>query len=198
MKKIPVGISARHVHLSQQHLETLFGPGYKLTIFKPLSQPGQYASNEKVKILTPGGKELEARILGPVRSASQVEISKSDVFAYKFETNDSKVPVRSSGDIKGSGKCTLIGPNGSVELTQGVIIADRHIHMSPADADHYKVKDGQKYAIKVGGEKPTILGNVLIRVSPSFALDCHLDTDDGNANLINTGDKVSLLKRKLF
>ncbi|MDR2867512.1 MAG: phosphate propanoyltransferase [Acholeplasmatales bacterium] len=198
MKKIPVGISARHVHVSKEHLEILFGKNYELTVFKPLSQPGQYASNEKVKIISPGGKEIEARILGPVRSASQVEISKSDAFTYKFDTKELVVPVRSSGDIIGSGRCTLVGPVGSVELTQGVIIADRHIHMSPDDATYYNVKDGERYALKISGEKPVILGNVLIRVSPKFVLDAHVDTDDGNANLLKTGDQATLIKRKLF
>lgn len=198
MDKINIGISARHVHLSKEHLEILFGKGYELTVFKPLSQPGQYASNEKVKIVTLGGKEVEARILGPVRKESQVEVSKGDVISYKFETPEVSVPVRSSGDIKGSGKCKLVGPKGEVFLEEGVIIADRHIHMSLEDAAHFGVKDKDIVSIKVLGNKPAILGKVLVRVNASFALDCHLDTDDGNACNIKTGDTCQIIKEISF
>lgn len=190
MKKIPVGISGRHAHLSKEHLDILFGKDYELTIFKMLSQPGQYAANEKIDVVSPKGLLLkQVRILGPVRKASQVEVSKSDAIRQGFDA-----PVRSSGDVKGSGKATLIGPNGSVEIEEGVIIADRHIHFSLEDAKEFNVKNGDIVSIKVGGEKPAILGQVLCRVHESFVLDCHLDTDDGAACLLNSGDEVELVK----
>ncbi|MDA0871401.1 MAG: phosphate propanoyltransferase [Firmicutes bacterium] len=190
MKKIPLGISGRHVHVTQAHLETLFGKGYELTEFKPLSQPGQYAANEKVDIVSPKGNVIKGvRILGPVRPASQVEISRSDALRGGFIA-----PVRSSGDVKGSGPCTLVGPEGSVELEEGVIIADRHIHFSLEDAKAFGVSNGDIVSILVEGEKPGLLGNVLCRVSKSYALDCHLDTDDGSAFMLNTGDLATLVK----
>jgi len=190
MKKIPIGISGRHVHVTQEHLEILFGKGFELTKFKPLSQPGQYAANEKVDVISPKGNIIKGvRILGPVRPASQVEISRSDALRGGFTA-----PVRSSGDVKGSGPCVLLGPNGSVELTEGVIIADRHIHFSLEDAENFGVSNGDIVSILVEGEKPGLLGNVLCRVSKSYALDCHLDTDDGSAFMLNTGDEATLVK----
>ena len=190
MQKIPVGISGRHAHLSQEHLEILFGKGYKLTPMKDLSQPGQYAAEEKIDVKSPQGKTLEGvRILGPVRPASQVEISRSDALRCKFEA-----PVRSSGDVKGSGKAILTGPKGSVELHEGVIIADRHIHFSIAEAEMFGVKDRETVSLRVGGIKAGILDNVLCRVHQNFRLDCHLDTDDGSAFMLNTGDNVELIK----
>lgn len=190
MKKIPVGISGRHLHVTQEHLEILFGKDYQLTVMKDLSQPGQYASNEKVDVVSPAGKVLAGvRILGPVRSASQVEISRSDEIRFKFTA-----PVRSSGDVKGSGAATLIGPKGQVEIAEGVIIADRHIHFSPEEAKEYGVIDRQIVSLKVGGIKAGILDNVLCRVHPNFKLDCHLDTDDGSAFMLNSGDTLELVK----
>lgn len=190
MKKIPVGISGRHLHVTQEHLEILFGKDYQLTVMKDLSQPGQYASNEKVDVVSPAGKVLAGvRILGPVRNASQVEISRSDEIRFKFTA-----PVRSSGDVKGSGAATLIGPKGQVEIAEGVIIADRHIHFSPEEANEYGVIDRQIVSLKVGGIKAGILDNVLCRVHPNFKLDCHLDTDDGSAFMLNSGDTLELVK----
>lgn len=190
MKKIPVGISGRHLHLTQEHLETLFGKGYQLTVMKELSQPGQYAAEEKVDVVSPDGKLLAGvRILGPVRPASQVEISKSDAIRFKFVA-----PVRSSGDVKGSGAATLIGPKGQVYMNEGVIIADRHIHFSPEEGKEFGVVDRQVVSIKVGGIKAGILDNVLCRIHPQFRLDCHLDTDDGAAFMLSTGDTVELVK----
>jgi len=190
MKKIPVGISGRHLHLTKEHLETLFGPGYKLTVMKELTQPGQYAAEEKVDVISPDGKLLAGvRILGPVRPASQVEISKSDALRFKFVA-----PVRSSGDVEGSGAATLVGPKGQVKIEEGVIIADRHIHFSPEEAIQFGVVDRQVVSLKIGGIKAGILDNVLCRVHPQFRLDCHLDTDDGSAFMLNTGDMVELVK----
>lgn len=190
MKKIPVGISGRHLHVTREDLETLFGKGYELTPMKELSQPGQYAAEEKVDVISPAGKEIKGvRILGPVRPQSQVEISRSDAIRGKFVA-----PVRSSGDVKGSGPATLVGPAGKVELTEGVIIADRHIHFSLEDAEEFGVVNGQVVSIKLTGEKPGILDNVLCRVNKNYALDCHLDTDDGSAFMLNTGDEAILVK----
>lgn len=190
MKKIPVGISGRHAHLSQEHVEILFGKTYTLTPMKDLSQPGQYAAEEKIDIVSPQGKLLAGvRILGPVRPSSQVEISRSDAIRFKFEA-----PVRSSGDTKGSGAATLIGPNGQVHIKEGVIVADRHIHFSEEDAKQYGVKDGDVVSLKVDGIKAGILDKVLCRVSPAYSLDCHLDTDDGCAFMLNNGDGAELVK----
>src|SRR5690606_21968468 len=137
MKQIPVGISGRHVHVTKEHLEILFGEGHELKVFKMLSQPGQYAAEEKVDLVSPEGKVLEGvRILGPTRKESQVEISQSDAIRYKFVA-----PVRSSGDVAGSGACKLVGPKGEVSLPYGVIIADRHIHFSLEEAAAFGVSD---------------------------------------------------------
>ncbi|MDD2259507.1 MAG: phosphate propanoyltransferase [Acholeplasmataceae bacterium] len=191
MRKIPVGISGRHLHLSQEHLEILFGKGYQLTKLKDLSQPGQYACEEKVDVYSPAGKlQAGVRILGPVRSQTQVEISRSDAIRGKFVA-----PVRSSGSVKGSGAARLVGPKGEVEITEGVIIADRHIHFSVEEAKEFGVQDREIVSIYVEGEKSGILGNVLCRVSPKFLLDCHLDTDDGAAFGLSNGDQVTLVKQ---
>jgi putative phosphotransacetylase len=189
-KTIPIGISGRHIHLTRAHLDILFGEGYQLTPMKDLSQPGQFACVEKVDVTSPAGKTLSGvRILGPERPESQVEISRSDALRFKFEA-----PVRSSGDVKGSGPATLTGPNGSVSIDEGVIIADRHIHFAPEDALAFGVENGDVVSIKVGGIKPGILSNVLCRVSPKYRLDCHLDTDDGSAFMLETGDEAELVK----
>ncbi|MFH0767362.1 MAG: phosphate propanoyltransferase [Bacillota bacterium] len=190
MKKIPVGISGRHLHLKQEHLEILFGKNFQLTVLKDLSQPGQYAAVEKVDVMSPEGKFLAGvRILGPVRPESQVEISQSDAIRFKFFA-----PVRSSGDVKGSGAATLIGPKGQVKINEGVIIADRHIHFSIEEALEYGIVDRQIVSLKVNGIKAGILDNVLCRVNNNYRLDCHLDTDDGSAFMLNTGDEVELVK----
>ncbi len=190
MKPIPIGISGRHLHLSRAHVDMLFGEGYQLTTMKDLSQPGQFACEEKVDVVSPAGKTLAGvRILGPERPESQVEISRSDALRFKFEA-----PVRSSGDVKGSGACTLVGPKGSVKLEEGVIIADRHIHFSPEDAKTFGVENGEVVHIRVQGIKPGLLSSVLCRVSPKYRLDCHLDTDDGSAFMLSTGDEAELVK----
>lgn len=190
MKKIPLGISGRHIHVSQEHLEILFGEGYQLTKFKDLSQPGQFACEERVDVISPAGRELNGvRILGPVRKETQLEISRSDAIRGKFDA-----PVRSSGSIKGSGAATIVGPKGKVEIKEGVIVADRHIHFSPEQAKEFGVIDREVVSIRVGGEKPGILDNVLCRVHENFTLDCHLDTDDAAAFGLVTGDEAELVK----
>ncbi|MCI8373172.1 MAG: phosphate propanoyltransferase [Lachnospiraceae bacterium] len=187
--KIPVSISARHIHLTREALDTLFGEGYELTVFRELSQPGQYASNEKLTIAGPKGSFEGVRILGPLRNACQVEISMTD--ARKLGVNP---PVRSSGNIKDSASIILIGPCGSVMLEEGCIVAERHIHMSTADAQRYGVSDMEKVMVKVHNAKGGILDNVFVRVRDDFELDMHIDTDDANAFLIKNSDWIELMK----
>lgn len=175
--KVLVETSARHVHVTQEHLEILFGAGATLTVKKELSQPGQFAAAEKVQIVGPKGS-LNASILGPCRKATQVEISLTDARSIGVTA-----PVRESGDIAGSGACKLVGPAGEVEIEIGVIAAKRHIHMTPADAEAAGVKDKEIVAVKVacGNGRDLILGDTVIRVSESFATAMHIDTDESNA-----------------
>lgn len=173
---VPVSVSARHVHLQHDHVSLLFGEGYSLTKLKEISQPGQFACNEQVTIEGPNGKIEKVRILGPLRSQTQVEIARTD--ARKLGLNP---PVRNSGNLAGSSQITIIGPKGKVVLQEGCIIADRHIHMSPADAAQFGVRDKQKVSVVVDGEKAGIMGQVTIRVRENYALDMHIDTDDANA-----------------
>ncbi|GLH60473.1 phosphate propanoyltransferase [Paulownia witches'-broom phytoplasma] len=191
MYHIPIGISGRHTHLSQETLDILFGQkNYQLTFFKSLKQTGQFAAQEKIDVMSPSGKILpQVRILGPTRPFDQVEISQSDALRHGFTA-----PVRSSGDIKGSGKATLIGLKGQVDIEEGVIIANRHIHLSTQDAKNFGITDKQMVSIEIEGIKPGILKQVLCRVHPDFKLECHLDTDDGSAFLLKNGDTVKLLK----
>jgi putative phosphotransacetylase len=183
-KKILVETSARHVHLTQETLDVLFGKGYKLTVKKMLSQPGMFASTDKIKVLgfakdpSLPRPELVCSILGPLRDHNQVELSATECRQIGIPA-----PVRESGDIKGSGKCTLIGPKGQVDLAEGVIIAKRHIHMTPKDAEDFGVKNGDIVCVKVATEqgRNLIFGDTVIRVSPNFALAMHIDTDECNA-----------------
>ncbi|MBQ3593085.1 MAG: phosphate propanoyltransferase [Clostridia bacterium] len=170
-----VEVSARHVHVSQEDLEKLFGKGYELTVKKMLSQPGQYACEEKVAVVGPKG-ELKMSILGPVRSATQVEVSYTDARALGIA-----VPVRESGDTKGSAGVKLVGPAGEVELAEGAIAAMRHIHMTTADAAEYGVKDKDIVSVKVGGPRGLVFDNTVVRVSDTYALAMHIDTDEANA-----------------
>ena len=188
--KIPVSISARHIHLNREALDFLYGEGYELTVFRELSQPGQYASNEQLNIVGPKGMFSNVRILGPLRKDNQVEISMTD--ARKLGINP---PVRSSGDIVGSAPIILIGPCGSVTLKEGCIVAERHIHMSPADAEYYGVSDMENVMVKVHNQKGGVLDNVTVRVRDDFELDMHIDTDDANAFLIKNSDWVELIKK---
>lgn len=180
--KIPIGVSARHVHLAQAEVEQLFGENYQLTPKFELSQPGQFAAEETVVIAGPKGSIERVRILGPARTLTQVEVSWTD--AMKLGV---KPPLRISGDIKDSSPVTLIGPKGSVVLSEGLIIAQAHIHMSPADSERFQVVDGQSVQIKVQGLRPIILSNVMIRVSERYRLEMHIDTDEANAGLIQQG-----------
>lgn len=189
VNKIPVSISARHVHLNREAMDTLFGEGYELTVFKELSQPGQYASNEKVTLAGIKGVFEGVRILGPLRDINQVEISMTD--ARKLGI---KPPVRSSGDIAGSSPITLIGPHGSLVLKEGCIVSERHIHMNPTDAANYGVSNGDRVMVRIHNEKGGILDNVIVRIRNDFELDMHIDTDDANAFLIKNSDWIELIK----
>lgn len=187
---IPVGVSNRHIHLSTEHLEILFGKGYELTPFKDLSQPGQYACKELLTIVGPSLRPIEkVRVLGPVRSASQVEISRTDSFVLKV-----KPPVRESGDIAGSAPITIIGPKGIVTLKEGCIIANRHIHMSEDEGKAFGLKDGDYVNIEANGERKTTFYDVQVRVNKAFKLEMHIDTDDANAAGIGNGAKVKIVK----
>lgn len=188
---IPVGVSNRHIHLTQEHLNILFGPGYQLTHFKDLSQPGQFACKEQLTIIGPSMKAIEGvRILGPLRSKSQVEVSRTDCRLLKINA-----PVRESGKVEGSAPITIVGPKGTLELKEGCIIANRHIHMSPADGEKYGVKDGDYVAVETLGDgKRTTLWDCQVRVSDKFVLEMHLDTDDANSCGIGNGTKVKLIK----
>ena len=188
---IPVGISNRHIHLSREHVEILFGKGYQLTKLKDLSQPGQYACKEQLTIVGPSMRAIEGvRVLGPERKASQVEISRTDSFVLKV-----KPPVRESGDIKGSAPVTIIGPKGIVTLSEGCIIANRHIHMSEDEGKAFGVKDGDYVDVEFNGERRSLFYDVQIRVHKDFRLEMHIDTDDANAAGVGNGFKAKLLKR---
>ncbi len=169
--------SARHVHVSQEHLEILFGKGYELTVKKMLSQPDQYAAEERVTVVGPKKELANVSILGPVRPATQVELSLTDARSIGVSA-----PVRESGDVAGSGACKLVGPAGEVELSEGVIAAKRHIHMTTADAAEFGVKDCQQVSVKVDTDgRSLVFGDVIVRVSDKYALAMHIDTDESNA-----------------
>ena len=175
--KFIVETSARHIHLTQSDLETLFGEGYQLTKKKDLSQPGQFACEERVTIVG-SKKELKGvSILGPVRKATQVELSLTDARSIGVAA-----PVRESGDVAGSGACKIVGPKGEIEITEGVIAAKRHIHATVADAKELGVENGDIVSVKVDTEgRSLIFGDVVVRVSDSYALAMHIDTDESNA-----------------
>lgn len=192
MAKFIIETSARHVHVTQETLEKLFGEGAELTVKKELSQPGQFASNQKVDLVAykknkVTGELVESRlkgvsILGPVRKADQVELSLTDA-----RTLGVVAPVRESGDVANSGVCKLVGPAGEVELKEGVIAAKRHIHMTPADAEEFGVKNGDIVSVKVLKDtgRSVIFGDTVIRVSPTYALAMHIDTDEANAGALS-------------
>ena len=177
MKKVLVETSARHIHLSREAVDVLFGEGYQLTNKKDLSQPGQYACAEKLEVVGPKGK-IKASILGPTRNASQVELSLTDA-----RTIGVVAPIRESGDIAGSGACKLVNPeNGNeLELTEGVIAAKRHIHLTPEAAAEMGVQDKQIVSVKIESERTAVLGDVVVRVNANFAPAMHIDTDEANA-----------------
>ncbi len=186
-KRLPVGISGRHLHLSRPHLDSLFGRGYELSKLKDLSQPGQFAAQETVRLVGPKGKIDKVRILGPVRGDTQVEISATDSFQLGV-----KPAVRDSGQLDGSAALRLEGPAGAVELDRGVIVAARHIHLHPDQAAAWQLRDGQRVKVRLDSERPATFADVLVRVSPQYRGELHLDTDEANAALA-TGDTQAII-----
>ena len=188
--EIKVGVSQRHVHLSQEDLDTLFGKGYKLTVKKVL-MGREFASNEFVTLVGPSLKSIEkVRVLGPVRKNTQVEISRTDTFLLKVSP-----PVRPSGQVEGSEKLVLVGPKGTVYLKQGVIIANRHIHLTPEYAKKHGIADGDYVDVEVEGIKPTRFYDVQVRVRDDFNIEMHIDTDDANSAGLKNGDIVRIIKK---
>ncbi|MCT4583483.1 MAG: phosphate propanoyltransferase [Peptostreptococcaceae bacterium] len=187
--KLPIALSNKHLHLSKADIETLFGANYELTVKKELSQPGQYACEEVVDIEGPKGTLKRVRVLGPARGVTQIEVSLADARALGV-----KAPIRDSGDIDGTPGVKIIGPKGEVELEKGVIVAARHIHMHTDDAAKFGVEDKERVKIKTEGQRGLIFENVLVRVSPSFALEMHVDLEEGNASGVANGTMVELIK----
>ncbi len=185
---IPIGVSNRHLHLSKPDLDVLFGPDYQLQLHKNLRQPGQFAAVETVILAGPKGCLEKVRILGPVRKQTQVEISGSDAFRLGLNP-----PLRESGDINGSEGVTIIGPKGTVQLKEGLIIAQRHIHMALTDAQKYGVTDGAGVQVKISGKRGLVFDQVTVRVNPNFSLEFHLDTDEANAGGVRNESMAYLL-----
>jgi putative phosphotransacetylase len=187
--EIPIGVSNRHVHLSQKDLESIFGEDYKLTKLKDLSQPGQYACKEIVTICGPKGAIEKVRILGPVRSKTQVEVLNGDCIKLGAASN-----VRLSGDLSRTPGITLVGPKGSVQIEEGLVVAQRHIHMTPEDAKNLGVCDGDIVSIKFDDLRGGIYSNVAIRANDTSKLECHLDIEEANAMGINSKSKITIVK----
>ena len=188
--ELVVSVSARHVHLTDEHVETLFGSGHELTVMKDLYQDGFFAAEETVMVVGPRKRMLPSvRILGPTRPASQVELAFTDGISLGID-----LPVRQSGKIEGTPGCVLVGPKGVVELKQGVIRAERHVHMGPADAAHYGVADGERMSLRVESSCSTVFEDLLVRVGEKIKLEVHLDTDEGNACDIDHARNVELCK----
>lgn len=188
-----VNISARHCHLTQEHVDILFGQGYQLSEQKRLHQSTDFAANETVAIVGPKRQRIlpNIRILGPCRKFSQVELSFTDSISLGIE-----IPVRLSGDIEGTPGCLLVGPRGTVELPQGVIRAERHVHMGPKDAEYYGVKHLDRMDLNIEGPCPTLLRNLLVRVHPDWKLEVHIDTDEANASDLTHASRVTLEKAR--
>jgi propanediol utilization protein len=186
---IPVSASVRHVHLSREHVEALFGPGRELTVKSELSQPGQFACQETVTLVGPKSSIANVRVLGPVRKQTQVEVSRTDEIALGIDA-----PIRASGELENTPGLDLLGPVGRVHLARGVIQAQRHIHMSPEDAARFAVKDRDWVMVRVGGERGIIYDDVLVRVNADYRLDMHLDTDESNAADLHAGATGTLIK----
>jgi propanediol utilization protein len=188
--ELVVSISARHVHLTDEHVETLFGPGRTLTEMKPLYQDGFYAAEETVMVVGPRRRMLPSvRVLGPTRSYSQVELAFTDAISLGIDA-----PVRASGNIEGSAGCVLVGPKGVVELSQGVIRAERHVHMSNGDAAYFGVKDKDRMSLRIEGTCSLVLEDLLVRADATSKLEVHLDTDEGNAADLDHATRIELFK----
>lgn len=173
---VPVASSARHVHLCRADVERLFGAGYRLQRLKDLSQPGQFACKEQVTVVGPRGQLERVRVLGPERKATQVEVSLTDTFGLGI-----KAPVRMSGKTQGTPGCKLVGPAGSIELSEGVIVAARHLHLSAVQAARFGLRDGQPVRLRAEGERATVLENVIVRAGDGHDMEVHIDTDEANA-----------------
>lgn len=187
-KMVPIALSNRHIHLSKEDVESLFGEGYELKKIKALSQPGQFACEEKVDLIGPKKNIRGVRVLGPTRAKTQIEISLADSFVLGI-----KPPVRDSGDIAGSPGVKIVGPKGEVELKEGVIVAARHIHMHPNHAKKFGVEDNQRVKVRTSGERSIIFENVLVRSKDSYDLEMHVDVEEGNAAALKNGDMVELV-----
>jgi putative phosphotransacetylase len=186
-----VSISARHCHLTDEHVETLFGPGHKLTPMKNLYQDGFYAAEETVMVVGPRRRMLPAvRVLGPTRPYTQVELAFTDAISLGLE-----LPVRMSGNVKGTPGCVLVGPAGVVELKEGVIRAERHVHMNFDHAAHYGVKNGGRLSLRIASPCPTVFDDLVVRADATSKLEVHLDTDEGNAVDLDHATKVELFIR---
>ena len=188
--EIPVEISARHVHLSRKDVDTLFGAGYTLTRKRDLSQPGQFLCEERVKLVTHSGEIANVAVLGPERKETQVELSLTDA-----RTLGLKAPVRLSGDLTGAADVIIVGPNGVIKACGSVIVAKAHVHMTPADAQHYGVSHGQSVSIRMGTERSVTLNDVRVRVSKDFGLAVHVDYDEANAAQVSGGNIVGYLQK---
>lgn len=187
--QLPIALSNRHIHLGKEDLEILFGEGYELTKMKDLSQPGQYACDEKVDVVGPKNTLKGVRILGPVRANTQIELSVLDAFTLGVTPI-----IRNSGDIAGTPGAKIIGPKGEVEINEGVIVAARHIHMHTRDAEEFGVVDKQMVKIKTNGPRGLVFDNVLVRANDNFALEMHVDIEEGNSSGSKNGDLVELIK----
>ena len=186
-----VDASARHCHLSRADLDSLFGPGYELTVFRDLYQPGNFAAKETVTIIGPRSRLISnLRILGPLRKQSQVELAFTDAISLGFDN----IPVRISGNISGTPGAWLMGPKGMIELPEGVIRAAIHVHMNPAEADYYRVKHGDIMKLRIGGDAATLFQRVHVRVDPATKLNVHLDTDEANACGLHLTKDIELIK----
>ena len=188
-KFVPVSMSNRHMHISREHVDILFGKGYQLKVMKDLSQPGQYACEEKLDIVGPKSTIKGVRILGPERPDTQIEISVFDARTLGVEPI-----VRASGKIEGTPGCTLVGPKGQVVLDKGLIVAARHIHMHTEDGVKFGLKDNDTVSVRMGGERSVIFEKVVVRIHPTFALDMHIDIEEGNAAGIKNGDTGEIIR----
>ncbi|MFP6724198.1 MAG: phosphate propanoyltransferase [Candidatus Poribacteria bacterium] len=189
-KKVPIGVSARHVHVTQSDLEILYGDRHRLTVLAPLYQPGAFAAKETVTIVGHRMRAIEGvRILGGVRSYSQVEVAPTDAIRLGLHP-----PIRDSGDLKGAEPITLVGPHGSVRLDEGAIIATRHAHMTPEEAEGFGVSESDRLKVRIVGERSLVFENIRPKIHPDYVLQMHLDTDDANAAGLRGGEAVELLE----